>query len=335
MPGYFLKRLLLVVPTVLAVALVSFGLISLYPGDYYTVHTLAWAMRGMDAAQEHATRLAVHGLDKPWLVQFRDWTVGLVTRGDLGFSLGSFEPVRDVLFSRRSGLGWTLIIIGTSMFWAWILGIPLAILSAVTYRSPIDTGITMAMFLIAATPSWILCYLFFFVMWKAIDPLIVAPGCWGIVEWRLAQSPLTWQKAFSHFIHLIPAWIIVGAPMLVLVVRHLRMELLDVLAQPYIRTARGIGLREDAVLRRHALRNAINPLLSISGYMLTWGITGSILASRFLGMPTFAMTLFRAIKTQDQSLLTGIFMVYSVLLIAGSAVSDLLLAMNDPRIRYT
>jgi peptide/nickel transport system permease protein len=335
MLGYLAKRLLLIVPTLLVVALISFGLVSLYPGDYYTIHTLAWAMRGMNQAQEHATRLAVHGLDKPWMVQFWDWTVGLVTRGDLGFSLGSFKPVRAVLFSRHSGLGWTLIIIITSMFWAWTLGIPLGLLTAAKYRSPVDVGITATMFFFAATPSWILCYLFFFVMWKTINPLIIAPGCWGVVDWRLVHSPLTWQKAVSHCIHLIPAWIIVGAPMLVLVVRHLRMELLDVLVQPYIETARGKGIREARVLRRHALRNAINPLLSIVGYMLAWGITGSILAARFLGMPTFAMTLFEAIKTQDQSLLTGIFMVYSVLLIIGTTVSDILLALNDPRIRYS
>lgn len=328
--AYIVKRILGMFPVFFFVALVSFGIICLFPGDYYSPSLLGFAMMGMsreDAfSARHALRVAA-GIDKPWIVQFWVWFQGVVFDGDWGVSW-------KFLLRPEHGLVWTLILTGSSMIWAWILGVPLGVLSAIRKRSWFDNTISLFTYSGFAFPQFIWGWVFFFVMYKLINPLVIAPGVWGFVDYTLVGKPLTLQKIGSHIWHLVPAWMIIGAPMFAAIVRHVRGGVFDTLNEQYIVTARSKGLSESRVLWKHALRNALNPLASMFGVMLPTLIVGSILVAEVLGMDSFGAVFLDACRFQNQHMLTACLLFYSSFLLVGNLLSDLLLAALDPRVRY-
>lgn len=333
MAVYLVKRVIYCLITLFAIAFVSFAIISIYPGDFFTPYKLQAALQGLDPDIAHSEALALRGLDKPWIVQFLLWAEGVFLRLDLGYSFETGMSVNQVLFGPRSGLGWTLVIVTSSVFLAFLFGIPFGILAALNYRNPIDRVLTGVSDILAASPPQVLGALFILSIYTLIDPLICRSTLWGLCHYSLWDTPLTWTKAGSHVIHLLPAWIIVGAPVFSLVARYLRLALLGVFGEAYLATARARGLREVHVLIRHALPNAVNPLVTTVGYITSITITNSILATIFLGLPTFGMTLVDALKRQDQPVIAGIFMVYGVLTLAGNLIAEFILLAIDPRIR--
>ena len=332
MVAYLVKRLLWVIPTLLVIALVSFGIVSLAPGDFFTPYKLAAAQEGFDPEEFHAATLALRGLDKPWVVQFGYWVEGIILHGDLGYSFLTKRPVTEIVLGPP--LAWSMVLILPALLLAWLFGVPLGILSAAKYRSPVDIGLSMATMVLAASPPHLLALLFIFGIYKRLNPLIIVPYLWGVCDWNLRGAPLTWAKVGNHITHLTPAWMIIGIPVFAFVVRYLRMELRSQIGAPYLVTARGKGLRESAVLARHAFRNALLPLISMSGFVLTTVMTSSILACQFLGMPALGLVMVASGHHQDQPLFTATLLVYGVLLTLGTLISDLLLAWADPRIRY-
>ena len=327
---YVLKRLFWMIPVFFLIALVSFAILCLFPGDYYSMTVLYASMRGMSRAEAFRYRQYARmeaGVDKPWYVQFWVWFKGGIQEGDWGVPW-------DFLIAPENGLMWTLIITGTSMFWAWILGIPLGLLSAARRGSLLDTGISIISYAGFAFPQYVWGWVFFWVVYKFINPLIISSGVWGLVHYDMVRDPLSWAKVGSYIVHLIPAWMIVGAPMFAAVVRHTRMGMLDAMNERYLLTARGKGLSEARVLIKHALRNALNPLASMFGLMMPTLLMGSILISKVLGMPTFGQVFLNACRDQTQYQLTAALLFYGCFLLAGNLISDLLLAVLDPRIRY-
>ncbi|MFC2108688.1 ABC transporter permease [Candidatus Bipolaricaulota bacterium] len=330
---YFIKRILAVLPVFVVVAFVSFSLVSLYPGDFFTVAKIGAALSGQDPQAVHTALRIQAGIDKPFIVQFWIWLVGVVTQGDFGtsFSGGSLSRM---LFSAQSGLHWTLIITSCSMFLAWLFGVPLGIISALRHKKWPDTLISGVAYLGISIPGFTLAYLFFWIMYRFINPLIVSGGVWGLVHYDLVYQPMSLVKFGSYVIHLVPTFIIVGAPMFASVVRYMKVNVMDTLAAQYLETARAKGLSEFRVIAKHATRNAFNPLVSLFGIMLPTLITGSIIATLILGQPSFGMTFITAIRRQDQHLLTAALLFYSSILIVGNLLADLLLVVIDPRIRY-
>ncbi len=312
------------------VGFVSFGIVSLLPGDYYTSSIVQFALQGMSRSEAFEAREALRaaaGIDRSWVAQFFIWFGGLIRYGDLGVPW-------DYLFHPANGLGWTVVIVVSSAIWAWIVGLPLAILSVVFHRRWIDHTIAVVSYAAFSFPQYIWGWVLFWIIYRFINPNIAGPGIWGIVSYTLRSEPLTWYKVGSHILHLIPAWILVGAPMLAAVVRHLRASLLDTRNELYLLSARGKGLTETRILLRHALPNALNPLISLTGVMIPSLLTGSILTSRVLGMPTFGQVLLDALKQQNQRVITAGLLVYSVLLLAANVIADLALLRVDPRIRH-
>ena len=330
--SYILKRILWVIPTLLVVALVSFGIVSLMPGDFFTPYKLAAAQSGFDPEEFHGAMLALRGLDKPWIVQFYYWVEGIVLHGDFGYSFMMKRPAAGIVLGPT--LGWTAVLIIPALLLAWLFAVPLGILAAAKYRSPLDLALSAVTLVFASTPPHLLALIFIFGIYKWLDPLIIVPYLWGVCDWSLRGAPLTWSKVGSHIIHLTPAWLIIGIPVFAFITRFLRMELLGSFGAPYLVTARGKGLRESVVLTRHAFRNALLPLISMSGYVLTATMTGSILACQFLGMPGTGLVMVVSAHRQDQALFTATLLVYGVLLTVGTLISDLLLLSVDPRIRY-
>jgi len=336
---YITVRILSILPVLFFVALISFAIVAIYPGDHFTVYKLQLAtndprMTRAETEQTVTALRALRGLNKPWYIQFWFWLEPVVTRGDLGYSFQTGGPVNDIVFGARSGLGWTSLIMLSSIAWAWLLGVPVGILSAVRYRKITDHCLTGLAYGIAATPPQLLALLFLFFVYKLIDPLIISGGVWGLVGYQFANQPASFAKILSTVWHLIPVWIIVGAPVFAAISQHLRVSLLSTFPMPYLRTAYGKGLPNLRVLFKHALRNAVNPLVSMSGYMISMTVTGSILAARFLGLPSFEQTFFEALIRQDQPVITSILLIYGGLLVVGTFISDLILLVLDPRIRY-
>ena len=330
---YFIKRILAVIPVFVVVAFISFSLVSLFPGDYFTVFKIGAALSGQDPEAVHTALRIQAGIDKPFIVQFWVWFVGVVTYGDFGTSFSGGSISRK-LFSAESGLHWTLIITGGSFFFAWLFGVPLGILSAVRHKKWPDTTISVIAYLGLSIPAFTMAHLFFLLMYKFINPLIVSGGVWGLVHYDLVNAPMSVAKFFSHVAHLIPTFIIVGAPMFAAVVRYMKVNMMDTLPKQYLETARAKGLSEFRVITRHAVRNAFNPLVSLAGIMLPTLITGSILATQILGQPSFGMVFITGIERQDQHLLTAALLFYSSILIVGNLIADLVLVALDPRIRY-
>ena len=331
---YSIKRILAVIPVFLAVAFISFSLVSLFPGDYFTIFKMSAALSGQDPQAVHTALRIQAGIDKPFIVQFWIWLVGVVTRGDFGttFSGGS---ITRLLFSAQSGLHWTLIITGGAMILAWLFGIPLGIIAAVRHRKWSDILISGIAYLGISIPAFTMAHLFFWIMYKFINPLIISAGVWGLVHYDLVHAPMSVTKFFSYVFHLMPAFIIVGAPMFASIVRYMKVNMMDTLPKQYLETARAKGIPEIRVIIKHAARNALNPLVSLAGIMLPTLITGSILATRILGLPSFGMIFVNGIERQDQHLLTAALLFYASILIFGNLISDLLLVVLDPRIRYT
>lgn len=330
---YIVKRILAVIPVFVAVAFISFSLVSLFPGDYFTIFKIGAALSGQDPQAVHTALRIQHGIDKPFIVQFWIWLVGVVTRGDFGTSFSGGSLSRR-LFSAESGLHWTLIITSGSFFFAWLFGVPLGILSAVRHKKWSDITISGVAYLGLSIPGFTMAHLFFFLMYKLINPLIISGGVWGVVHYDLVNAPMSVTKFFSHVYHLIPTFIIVGAPMFAAVVRYMKANMMDTLPAQYLQTARAKGLSEVRIVMKHAARNAFNPLVSLAGMMLPTLITGSILATSILGQPSFGMIFINGIERQDQHTLTAALLFYSSILIVGNLIADLLLVVLDPRIRY-
>jgi len=330
---YITKRILAVIPVFVIVAFLSFSLVSLFPGDYFTIYKIGAALSGQDPEAVHSALRIQAGIDKPFIVQFWIWFVGVVTRSDFGtsFSGGSLSRM---LFSAESGLHWTLIITGGSFLFAWLFGVPLGVLSAVRHKKWSDIAISGVAYLGLMIPGFTMAQLFFLVMYKFINPLIVSGGVWGLVHYDLVNAPMSLTKLLSHVYHLIPTFIIVGAPMFASVVRYMKVNMMDTLPRQYLETARAKGLSEFRVVSKHAIRNAFNPLVSLAGIMLPTLITGSILATTILGQPSFGMIFIRGIERQDQHTLTAALLFYSSILIVGNLLADLALVVLDPRIRY-
>jgi peptide/nickel transport system permease protein len=330
---YFIKRILSVIPVFVVVAFISFSLVSIYPGDYFTPWMVGAAMAGYDPVAVHTALRIQAGIDKPFIVQWWIWLTGVVFHGDFGTSF-SGAPLRGFLFSGRSGLHWTLIITSCSMFLAWLFGVPLGVFCALRHRKPLDTIIMGISYLCLSFPGYFLAAIFFWIMYRFINPLLISSGVWGLVSYKLVREPMSLLKFGSYVAHLSPAFVIVGAPMFASIVRYMKINMMDVLRVPYLQTARSKGASEFRVIAKHAIRNAFNPLVSLFGIMLPTLITGSIIAAKTLGLPSFGMIFIDAIKSQDQHVLTAALLFYSSILIVGNLFADLALALLDPRIRY-
>ena len=335
MIAYLVKRVLLVPPILLLIALLCFALVAIFPGDFYTGHMVAAAMRGDDPFVFHAEILALRGLDKPWIVQFAYWAQAAIVHGDLGFSFMSGVSVTRYIFAGDGTIGWSLLILGSSILFAFALGIPVGVLSAIRYRRPVDHLITAGTFTLASIPPQLLALVFLFGYSRLVNPHVRSGLMWGPCHYSLVNSPLTWAKAVSHIGHLLPVWIIVSAPIFALIVRTLRLQLLDTFSELYLQTARGKGIPERRVLFRHALPNVIGTLISQWAQILNLAIVGLFLVGVILNIPSIGSLLMEAILRQDQPLVNGTLLFFGFLIIMSNLVGDILLVAIDPRIRYS
>jgi peptide/nickel transport system permease protein len=315
------------IPTLFAISVVSFAIIQLPPGDFLDSMLAEMEAQGgrMDEDQVAAIR-ARYGLDQPVWVQYFEWVGGILTRGDFGMSFEWNRPVSELLWER---LGLTVAVALSALIATWLIAFPIGIYSAVRKYSVGDYLFTAFGMIGLATPSFLVALILMYVAFAWFGQSVG-----GLFSPEYRDAPWSWDKFTDLLAHI---WI----PLLVIatngtagLIRILRANLLDELDKPYVVTARAKGLTEARLLVKYPIRAALNPFVSSLGYVLVGIVSGEAIISVVLNLPTTGPLLLQALKAQDMYLAASFILMLSVLTVIGTLLSDILLAVLDPRIRY-
>lgn len=322
MPSYLAKRLLHLIPILLGVSLLTFLLMSLTPGDYYS----QLAQNPQVSPEKLAELRAKQHLDQPWYVRYVYW-VKNAAEGDLGYSVAYKIPVSDLILGR---LWNTFVLSFAATVLAWGVAVPLGIWAAVNKDSWVDRLCSMIAFVGLSVPDVLLALLA--LMFAA------SPVSRGLFPVGGAQSPMhdlmsPAEQLKDNLLHLVLPVIVLAASDLAGIMRQMRSNLLETLRAEYLTTARAKGMPEGWVIYKHALRNAINPLLTIFGYSLAGLLSGAFIVENIMAWPGLGRLTMEALTAKDTPLVVASVVMAAGLLVAGNFVADLLLAWSDPRIR--
>jgi len=299
------------------------------PGDYLTRARLDPQIK-----QETLNALARrYGLDKPFMTRYLAWVKGILTRGDFGTSFETRQPVFFTLFL-GSRLQWTLVVSISTMIITWLFAIPLGIYSATHQYKASDHGLTFFGFLGLSIPNFFFALV---VLWLLVAVFKVGNyglGIGGLFDNRFIAAPWSVAKLGNLLWHIWPAWLVIGTSGMAGLLRYMRGSLLDTLSLQYVQTARAKGLSEHIVVYKHAVRNAINPLVSMLGMTLPNLVAGSLVTAIVLNLPTVERAFWSALQMQDEYVIMGGLLFFSLFLLLGNLLADILLAWVDPRIRY-
>ena len=320
MLAYIGRRLLHMVPLLLGISLISFIIIQLAPGDFLTQQALNPQVSAERVAQERAR----FGLDRPVYLQYFIWLSNAL-RLDFGHSFSYRIPVFRLIGSRLFN---TFVLSLSAMAFTWILSIPLGIISAIKQYSWVDKLLTFFAFLGLAIPNFFLALLLLFMAMRT--GWFPVGGMYSIDYQSLSLAGKIWDRVY----HLILPTIVLGTSGMAGLMRQMRGNLLDYLKADFLTTARAKGLSEGVVIWKHAVRNAINPIITIFGLSLPGLLSGAALTEIIMAWPGLGRLMLEAVLAQDLYLVMGSLIMASVLLIVGNLVADLLLAWVDPRIRY-
>jgi len=323
---YIVRRVLVMIPTLVAISIVAFIIIQLPPGDYLTIYVAQLREQGDIVDELVINRLQQrYGLGQPLYVQYYKWISGILLRNDWGDSMYYNMPVKDVIGDR---VWLTVVLSFTTMLFSWFVSIPVGVYSATHQYSVPDYIITAINFVGRGIPEFMLALV---VMWWAMSTLGMSVG--GLFSPEFITAPWTWAKVVDMLKHI---W----QPMLILAVgstaggiRTTRANLLDELNKPYVETARAKGLTERKLLWKYPVRVSMNPFFSTVGWSLANLISGSTVVSIVLSLQTTGPMLYQALITQDMYLAGSFILILSTLTVLGTLLSDLLLGWVDPRIR--
>ncbi|MTJ10820.1 MULTISPECIES: ABC transporter permease [unclassified Anabaena] len=318
---YVIKRLLQALLTIFLASALSFFIMKLSPGDY--VDTLR---QNPKISPERIEEIRQQfGLDKSWPEQFGFWLQRIVTRGDFGTSFVYQRSVSSLLWERVPA---TLLLAIASLITTWAIAIPLGILAAVKQNRTTDKVLQIVSYAGQGVPSFItVLFLLFFA--QITTPLFPVGNMTSI-----DHSELTWLgKIIDVGWHAILPLIALSITSFAGLQRIMRGQLLDVLRQDYIQTARAKGLPENRVIYIHALRNAINPLITLLGFELAGLLSGAFITENFFNWPGLGKLTLQAVLAKDQYLVMASLVMSAVLLIIGNLIADLILKAADPRIK--
>lgn len=325
MLAYMARRVLTMIPTLLAISVVVFVIIQLPPGDYLGTMLAEMASRGesMDSSKIAFLR-ETYGLDRPLPEQYLRWLGGLLT-GDFGYSFEYNRPVQDIVGDR---LVLTVVVSAATIVFIWLVSFPIGIYSATHQYSWGDYGLTFLGFLGLATPNFLLALVLLYVAYVAFGTSIG-----GLMDPAYLGQPWSWGKAVSVLEHLWIPVLVIGASGTAAMIRRLRANLLDELRKPYVVTALAKGLPPGRALWKYPLRMAVNPFIADIGNLLPQVVSGATVVSIVLSLPTTGPMLLDALRSQDMYLAGAFLMFLAVLTVVGMLLSDLALAVLDPRIR--
>jgi peptide/nickel transport system permease protein len=323
---YIVRRILWSVPFFFAASLVAFALIQAPPGDYVTSFAATLAASGDIVDQDRLETLRTrYGLDDPFLVQYWRWISGVLA-GDFGISFEWQQPVSQLIWERM-GLSVTLAV-GTLVF-TWAVALPMGIFSAVRKYSLGDYAVTVLGFIGLATPNFLIALVLMY-----IAVVHFGADVSGLFSEEYQQAPWSWAKVADLLAHLWIPILILGLSSTASLMRIMRANLLDELHKPYVVTARAKGLSEFRLLMKYPVRIALNPFVSTLGWAFPQLISGAVITAFVLSLPTAGPLLLQALLAQDMYLAGAFILLLCCLAIVGMLVSDILLALIDPRIRF-
>jgi len=327
MGKYIGKRLALMLVSLFAISLLSFIIIELPPGDYLTLHVQQLRLSGMKIDDALIKSLEVqYGMGQPFIIKYTKWITGIVMRGDFGRSFAWKEAVSVLILER---LPYTVAISVLTLLFTYLVSIPIAIYSGTHQYSITDYVATVFGFIGMATPSFLLAL--FLMYWLFILFDIPAGGLFSDVY---RNEPWSWGKFVDLIKHLIVPVIVVGLAGTAANIRTLRATLLDELNMDYVETARVKGLKEGKLIMKYPVRVAMNPMWSTIGFLLPLIISGATIVDVVLNLPTIGPLLLDSLQSQDMYLAGSLVFILTFLTLVGTFISDIILAISDPRIRY-
>jgi len=323
--AYIARRFILAILTIWAITVVSFLIIQLPPGDYVTSYIASMSASGSAVSEAEALALRdQYGLNQPIFIQYIKW-MGLILRGNFGMAMEWSRPVLDVIGDR---LTLTVVISVAAIIFTWALALPIGIYSAVKRYSIGDYIFTFLGFIGLAVPGFMLALIVMYVGFKYFGANIG-----GLFSVEFADAPWSWAKFVDMLKHLPVVAIVLGVSGTAQLIRIMRSNLLDELRKPYVMTARARGLSEMRVIVKYPVRVALNPFVSTIGYLFPYIVSGSIIVSLVLSLPTVGPLLLKALIAQDMFLAGTIILLLGVMTVIGTFISDLMLMWVDPRIR--
>jgi len=327
MRSYIIRRILAMIPTLFLASVVAFIIIQLPPGDFVSSYASGLATTGDIVSQEALESLRRdYGLNEPVIVQYLKWMNGILTRGDYGISFEHREPVSSLIWERIWLTMWLSLF---SVLLTWVIAFPIGIYSAVRQYSAGDYFFTLLGFFGVSIPAFLIAVVIMYIQFKYLGKTTS-----GLFSDEFISAAWSWARIQDLLAHLWLPALILGLGGTAELIRILRANLLDELRKPYVITARAKGLPEWKVILKYPVRMALNPFVSTLGWILPGLISGSIILSQVMNLPTTGPMLLRSLQSQDMYVAGSIILVLSVATVFGTLVSDILLALLDPRIRY-
>ena len=325
MLNYMIRRILTMTITLAVISALVFIVIQLPPGDYLTTYIAELESQGEIVAPEKIEFLRLqYGLDLPMYQQYFVWVFGLV-QGDFGYSFEYNLPVTEVVGDR---LYLSMVLNFATVLFIYLVAFPIGVYSATHQYSWGDHGLTFLGLIGLATPNFLLALVLLY-----LTNLAFGTSIGGLMEPEFINQPWTWAKAISVLEHLWVPVIVIGTSGTAGMIRRLRANLLDEMQKQYVVTGRAKGLSEIRLLVKYPLRMSLNPFIADIGSLLPQVVSGSVIVSAVMSLPTTGPMLLSALQSQDMYLAGSFLMFLAMLTVIGMFISDLLLAVLDPRIR--
>lgn len=332
MVNYVIRRLFISVLVLIAISVTSFFVIQLPPGDFATTYKQFLIQTGnmTEDRAEEMTQLVrrQYGLDQPVYVQFLTWVKGIVTEGKFGFSFAYRTDAGAIILDRFPK---TLMLALLAHAISTFVGVFAGIYVAPRQYSAADNILSVFAFILTSIPRFFIALVVLYMLVFVFRQEHVT----GFFSPQYSVAPWSWAKFVDLVTHIWPVILIAGLGGVARNMRVMRGNLLDVLNAQYVTTARSKGLRENVVMNRHAVPNALHPMVAYQGTALPYMLQGELEATIVMGIPTLGPVLYQALATQDVFLSGGALLVVATLIVLGNLLADIFLAILDPRIRYS
>jgi len=326
MAAYLVRRFLYMITTLIFVSIIGFFIINLPAGSYIDFYISERQMQGTSTSEGEIKAITKRfGLDEPLHIQYVKWITGFV-QGDFGRSFEYNREVKDLIGER---LLFTALISTATLLFTWAVAIPIGIYSATHQYSVGDNAATVIGLAGLSIPNFMLALILMVVAQRAFGQSVG-----GLFSPEYQDAPWSLGRVADLLKHLWVPILVVGTGGTASLIRMMRGNLLDILNMQYVQAARARGVAERTVIVKHAVRNAIHPLIMLLGMSLPGIISGSTVVAIVLSLPTTGPLYFRALRQQDMYLAVTFLMFLAMMLVIGNFIADILLVWIDPRIRY-
>ena len=330
MLSFVARRLLIMIPTLWLVSVVSFIIIELPPGDIATTIVGRMQAAGQEFSGDEIKAMTEnlrisYGYGEPLPIRYGRW-ISRFIRGDFGFSIAYRKPVRDLIADRiaiTTVISLLTILLASSLSW------PVGVGAALRQYSLFDNLFSFVAFFLMAVPNFLFALILIFLAFRWFD---FVPG--GLFSLEYIDQPFSFAKFLNLLAHIWPALVVLGAEALGGEIRVIRANVLDQLRMPFVTTARAKGVPETRLLIKYPIRMAGNPWVASISWRLPAVFSGEILVATVLSLPTIGPLMLAGLLAQDMFLAGAVVMILAALTVVGTLISDLLLAVLDPRIRF-